>query len=339
MMKYLLYCVIRRPSLVNQAFYSMSAVLTVSNIADYKIVVLTDMAENMKKERKKLSAEVQKRIIIEKISANTVNEWIGSDNYIFRVKIKAIQYFFEKYKENVFLIDCDMYPKRDISNLLDQIQSDKFIMYSQYKDTVEQYLQDQDMNLLNDEDKNIIHNKEVYISDDKCEYKIELSRHPYLSCVIGIKYENRYLVDKILEICDLIYKKLHLYTSEELAVMFVFENFGKIVEADSYFNTTRAEEWLCLLFGYSCGVFADGDEQKYMNLVKNISLKIFHNTTNTYSFDYLRLLASAYLAWQKSNKIPSLPAIIATGVEFSFIKNDRTDYTLIQNLYEKYIGG
>ena len=212
-MKYILYCAIRKKSLINETLYSIASINTVAKINQYTIVIVTDMPECFKQELRKKFFLNFNNIIIEPVSKAMVDNWIGESQYIYRVKIKAIELFFYKYKDNVCFLDCNIFVKRDFDSLFDLIDQNYFIMFDQY----------------------VINNREIikilfpnyrpgtidYIKHDYIEvntanqhYKISLDSSFFLSAVLGINYEYRALLSQVLQFNDNLFNITGFSSSE-----------------------------------------------------------------------------------------------------------------------------
>lgn len=337
-MKYLLYCVIRKPTLVSQAVSSIAAVSAVNPSKQYQFVVVTDMADLFKREFGRLNPQIQKQINIESISPQTISAWIGKNGYVFRVKIKALQYFFEKYREDVFLIDCDMYPKKPFEPLLEQIRRDRFVMFARYLWRVLDMLQSNPELMKKQGTFLSADRKRFEVFDGSNCYKILTDVHICLSSVVGMKYEHLSLIDEILTACDCLFEKIQIHTCEEIAIMLTFEQHGSIVLADSYFGTTRSG-WMRLMLAYCCDVLSGEEAAQYQALVKDAPSQLFHSSGWVYSYDNYRLLVSAYLAYTKYDRQPRIADIITAGIESEFIGPTREDMSLMSRLYREKCGG
>ena len=186
-MRYILYCAINKKQLVIDTIYSILTIIYSTKLNyNFKIVIITNQSECFLQVFKRIKFQYMSSIIIEKIDNDIVKKWIGSDNYIFRVKIKAIEYFFNKYKKNVLFLDSDIFALKNILPLFETIESGKCLMYYNYKNIKEHlfYLFE-----IFKTDKFKLKNMHIYNNEiivDGFEYSIPCNFSYYASPVIGL---------------------------------------------------------------------------------------------------------------------------------------------------------
>ena len=113
-MKTIVYCAIHKRTLVNEVLYSILNVAEVCcDIENYRFVVITDMPEEFKLVASIVKMRLGMPIIIEPISKAITENWLGPYRYVYRLRIKALQYYYSKYQENALFIAANMIVLQD----------------------------------------------------------------------------------------------------------------------------------------------------------------------------------------------------------------------------------
>ncbi|WP_027629584.1 hypothetical protein [Ruminiclostridium cellobioparum] len=280
-MNYLLYCAFGETKYINMAVYSI-----LSYINSYgnpgKEISLVIFTNNVIPFKKALS-EYEGNIIYEKISDSTLDDWLNGTNYMPRLKIKSLQYFFEKYTGNVLFIDCDTFHIKNIEHLFDKINDNRFILFSkcpsirEYLKFLGEYFKKYPTDFPFSLYKLCLDlEKTGFITDGQKKYSISLSFCEYNSGVIGMNAKYLPLLDEVLNLSDIIYKKYHYWCAEEFAFSYVISQIQEIVTCEDsiyhYFNDKWCRFILADLFG--CNDENDIDEfDKYLKQNNLASLK------------------------------------------------------------------
>ena len=131
-MKTIVYCAIHKRTLVNEVLYSILNVAEVCcDIENYRFVVITDMPEEFKLVASIVKMRLGMPIIIEPISKAITENWLGPYRYVYRLRIKALQYYYSKYQENALFIAANMIVLQDLSVLFEWMDEGRRIMYQQ----------------------------------------------------------------------------------------------------------------------------------------------------------------------------------------------------------------
>lgn len=339
-MKYFLYCAIKQTDLIPSFFYSaysLTQTITDSE-AEYKFVLITDMADDAIAAMEYINEELKQKITIERIEKEAVDNWLGENQYIFRVKIKAIQYFQQKYNSDVFYIDCDMVAKINCMPLFDLLDCQKFFMFAKYGLQMGQFIRDAEPQLIHTDHPSIkINEKDILtvIKDGSPLCTIDLNKYPYLSCVIGIPKHFSGIVDEALALCDDLYALTKLRTIEEISFMIVFQKYASVILTTNYFATYDAKQWNRYILGHLCGFFIGEDKNKFLKMVNSLQIRVPPNTYTYKLFCYLQALFTCFkdgLLLNKSNLTNILEKNSWQDVDddWSFIANIMRDYTGIE---------
>lgn len=339
-MKYFLYCAIKQPDLLSAFFYSAYSLMRtiIDSNVDYKFLLITDMADDAIAAMEYINEELKKKITIERIEKEIVDNWLGENQYIFRVKIKAIQYFQQRYNSDIFFIDCDMVAKINCMPLFDLLDCQKFFMFAKYGIQMGQFLRDTAPQLIHSNHPSIkMNEKEVLtvIKDRKSLCSIDLNKYPYLSCVIGIPKHFSGVIGEVLALCDDLYALTKLRTIEEISFMVVFQKYASVILTTNYFATYDAKQWNRYIMGHLCGFFVGEDKVKFLKMVDSFQIRVPRNTYSYKLFCYLQALFTCFkdgLLLNKSNLINILEknSWQAKDDDWSFIANIMRDYTGIE---------
>jgi hypothetical protein len=202
----------------------MSLNLVPGALEKYKIVIITNFNQDAFGKLKDYH-----NVHIEYVSDEQID---SKSDYIYRVKILALQYFFSKYAVDVLFVDSDTFFISDISHIFEHIQNNTCVM--NYKcisiDYVISKSNTVNVDLVNEQDRMLIN---IYrdinstkgilsIRDKNRKYRVPSDFTPYGSGLIGMQYKNKDLLNEMLDVCDSMFSKYHYFCSEEFAVSLIF---------------------------------------------------------------------------------------------------------------------
>lgn len=257
-MKYILYCAFNKQVYINEAVYSIMSLCSAMGRCreDTRIVVFTDNISSFEKVFGQNSS-----IILRHIPQQMVASWIGRDGYNFRLKIRAIQHFFEKYEGDMVYIDSDTVILDDISHLFDIVSKKQFLLYSRcvsMDETLDKFSKDPDSDRCNIQVARRIElyrdikNNSGYIATKK--YPLPENFYPYNSGVIGISPSYRELLDDVLILSDDIYTRYSYGNAEEFAFSYIFSSHAGITRCDDvifhYYYYKKSRVILGRIFEY-----------------------------------------------------------------------------------------
>lgn len=217
----ILYLAYGKKNIFNQVLFSMLTLHYHNNStnSNFKIVVYTDKPEFFSKYIIALNLQ------IEILTPQIIEQFKGKDNFIHRVKICIIKDCIEKYKSDVFYLDSDTFFKKSPSDLISQIDSATSIM--------------------NSNDYDLQHADELYENEDwlkirrairDFEYvfggnstKISLSTRMWNAGVIGISFENKEILDEVLNLTDQVYNNKKVFTAEQFAFSYFLQNRTQLI--------------------------------------------------------------------------------------------------------------
>ncbi len=231
-MKNIIYCAIGKKELVKHAICSMKSIM-VFHPNNIRFIIVTDLYYDFEKEIEQMNIGKEYEIIFHPIDPETVKNWIGKYDYIFRVKIKAMQYYFSKYDESVLFLDCDTYLKKNIDFLFELLENKYCIMGKlDLNITFRRYIGTSPLEL---KGKLNIKNDILYLSNEKKSFEIDLNTQYFHSVVIGmnkIHSDSLVTVEKINDILCGIHK-LHAIEEMSYSIGFALNKY-KIFSAREY---------------------------------------------------------------------------------------------------------
>lgn len=210
---------------VNEALY-----LIFSYIRNHKnwlsnevaFVIYTDLAEEF--------AILQKYtdiFFIESINQSQIIDWHGEPAFLHRGKIKMIEDFFQKYEGHLLYMDTDTYFLKESSEIFEKIRAKRNLMH-----TAEGKISSK-KNPIFSKIYKFIKNQHFTISTGKT-IKIPTETIMWNAGVIGLHHSKKYLIQEILELCDVMYKKYDKHVMEQLSFSYILENENFIEASDAY---------------------------------------------------------------------------------------------------------
>ena len=195
-----------------------------------KIVVYTDRPEIFAKYR------IDFPLQIEKLTPEMLRDFRGDLDFVHRVKICIIKDCFEKYNADVLYLDSDTYFTASPIPLLNNIAPGSSIMNSDDYDLeyADELFENKDWLMI----RKAIRNFE-YSIDGKVR-KISLSTRMWNAGVIGISMDDSYLLERILNLADQIYRNKKVFTAEQFAFSYFLQHHTAMIDSgDTIFHYWR----------------------------------------------------------------------------------------------------
>lgn len=223
-MQYVLYFAFLKQSVLEEAQESIYSFYEKVN-AIQKIVLMTDYPEAFD------SLKEKENLYIEAIPKDTVQKWIGTDNYVFNLKIWGLRYFFEKYDANALFFDSDTFLLKDCTPLFEYINPDNAVMLVSNPLPLHRLFK---LNFGNmNQSSFIIKDRQLILGEDSTK-QFNSSFYIFNSGVIGLSKSHKHLLDEILDVT----KELCSYKlrgAEEIAFSLVLQRNGiKIIQCDDF---------------------------------------------------------------------------------------------------------
>lgn len=179
-------------------------------------------------------------ITIKEVSMAQIKEWRGSDDFVFRTKIKIIQDFFSTHTGNLLYCDTDTYATKSLQPIFTAIEQGGFYMHL-YE------------GVLGDKSNAYFKKWDRFLSKNPIEYngkKLQYSNQLQMwnAGVLGLNGSNNDLLDDVLSLSDIIYKKFPKHIAEQFAFGYCLQKKGVITSsADSIFHYWDLKEFRIVL--------------------------------------------------------------------------------------------
>jgi hypothetical protein len=312
--------------IVGQTVYMINTVMHFQP-RHIRFIILTDMKENVEKIIFIHCAKYIDQIEIYGISTNETQEWISDNGYIYRVKIKAVQWFYQRYKENVVFMDSDIFAVKDITPLFDKIEKGKFLMYSKGTIPLSKAIFQSEPNSL-ESLQDYIKGEHFCVYDGAQEYLVPCKYNHGNSGVIGMSYKDEALLEKVLLYCDLIYKITKVPVTEELAYALVFQEQGTLELAQFFvFHYCRRPKNAKYFLANVLGIFVNNDYEEFIELLGKLKLdKEFIDSLemDLETLPYFVVFIDEYCGY----KISDEPYSAGEDVYLRHIKEDKKRYNM-----------
>lgn len=266
---YLLYACFKNTKYLRETFLSILTLKEIegNNFKNIPIVILIDenLIQTNDYYRIKNDFINCKNIVFERIKETELKYWIGETGYIFNTKIKSIEYFFNKYKNNVLFCDGDTFFIDKIKNIFDLIESKNFVMHTPYMTLEETDRIGSIDNFMLD---CITYN---YIANNS-EYPITKEFRPFNSGNIGINYAYRNIVDEVYKLTDLIYKKYKAEYAEEYAFSYIINKYtNKIYSADYNIGHYVLYKWMRYVIAIAFQCITPEENTEISDLISSLN--------------------------------------------------------------------
>jgi hypothetical protein len=232
-MNYILYLAFNNKSFINEAIFSIQTYFRLPEKREdqnTQIIVYTDKEDYFKE-----SFPENKNILYEYLDDDKIACWLGENKFMYRLKIKVLMHFFDKYKSNVLLVDTDTIYMEDIQEYFEKLEKmNVAVMY--YNEN----RLDQKIEYVKNFDFAFQENHAFYkhlentksLSNTKTTYQIPFSTQIWNSGVIGLNQNNRNLLDRVLDLSDTIFDQFKDRLSEQFAYSYVLQKNLEIIACD-----------------------------------------------------------------------------------------------------------
>lgn len=283
-MNYIMYCCFGDTKYLYEMMYSIQTFLNTNRteIKNYTIIIYTDdkIGNKIIKEFKKLEINA----LFEILSQNETYEWtnINGKIYMPRVKIKALECFFKKYKAPVLFLDTDTMIFKNLNEIFSMINSGKSYLYTKCLTVSEFFNTYSSSNNLKVSYDILFHyrlckkilKREVFLPET---LKINISGdfNQCNSGVIGLPYSAVNLMDRVLEFSDYLYYNFNFYWAEEFSFSYFLPRNYNILFCDTHVYHYSSDKWCRLLIAKSLDKFYGNDFDEFTALLKKFQIRTF----------------------------------------------------------------
>jgi len=209
------------------------------------------------------------------LSPNKIIEWKGKYKYVFRIKIKAIEYVLLNNYTKILYLDGDTFFKDNPTKLFEKISKGNTIMYKK------------ESNFGDENNKNWdcirTHINANRFNIDNHTFNISLSHYMWNAGVIGIDFNDSSLIKKVLDLTDQYCSQVNLnkYHQDQVMFSYVFQTYSLIEPAEGiifhYCYGYHKENFNLILKRFFNKEFKNLNYQKLLERVHEISLQEIPN--------------------------------------------------------------
>jgi hypothetical protein len=230
---YIVYHAYNSRDIHNEIIYSIASYYEQLNKSDVSVVVYTDNKDY-------ISRYLPENVIIEELSDRKIKQWLGSLDFVHRVKIEVLIDFCSKYSGNILYLDSDTIFTKSADDLFSAIHNDIFIMHtSEGKLSITR-------NKLFDKIVRFLKSKSFEIEGKSIS--ISLNQEIWNAGVIGFNSKNAFLLNEVLSLTDNLYQQYQKHIMEQIAFSCVLPSRGLIASAENHiFHYWNFKEFRSLL--------------------------------------------------------------------------------------------
>lgn len=187
---------------------------------DVRVTVYTDHPESL--------ASLPVHVV--PISPEQLKEWIGPDQYVYRVKFYALADALQRYEAPCLLLDSDTYWKRDPVPLLERIRPGVSVMDAFDGLVFRDPRHAEFAGLLRRGFPDLV----IPLDGGESLTLSEENMVMWVSGVVGVHFENRKLVDLALRVLNATYPRCQFFFVEQFAFCQVLAQNTEIIAASPY---------------------------------------------------------------------------------------------------------
>jgi len=160
------------------------------------------------------------------INNDLLTTWKGEYNYIFRVKIKAIEHSVENLKGKILYLDGDTFFTDSPEKIFNKIEPGHTVMY-----TKEGCFCDPDFKNWECIRQHMKNNK---FTSENNTFIFPLEQHMWNAGVIGINYTDKLLLDLVLDLTDQYCSQVssNAYHQDQVMFSYIFQNKSMLHSAE-----------------------------------------------------------------------------------------------------------
>ncbi len=209
---YLIYLAFGKEEYLQETLYSLLTFYKFHQPTDnLSVIVYTHKPEYFTK-------IIPKGIIYHQLEPQTILQWKGPHDYIYRLKTKVLQDICSKYQGNFLFVDTDTVFLKSIAPLFAEIASGELLL-----DTCEGRLSDNKGGIAAKTKRFLAKQNTFTIPSDKNPIRIDQDFVAWNSGTIGFTNNIAPTFVKVEELMDELYGKSKLFMMEQLALSYYFQ--------------------------------------------------------------------------------------------------------------------
>lgn len=215
----LIYLAHSDPRFIRQARFSMLALMEYIPEfgTDYRLIVFTDQAE--------LFTDLG--AVIEPLDAARIREFRGPNDFVHRMKIRALQEVMGKYPGHAVLLDSDNLTFKDPRPLFEKLEAGDSIL-----NQIEERL-NRPKSPLGKKFRRFF-KKHPVIPIGSESLKIPMDTVLWNAGIVGIPEEKKFMLDQVLALCDYIYSRYQKHIAEQVSFNIILGIHTRIQAGEAY---------------------------------------------------------------------------------------------------------
>ena len=223
MNNYLIYLIYGNSDYYNELYYSLLSFYKFHTNDAISVIIYTDNEAFIKK-------HFPKEIIIKTIDKETLTQWIGTTNYIYRTKVKVLQDVHSNYTGNFLFVDTDTYFKQNIADLYAIIAQNGVVM-----DLCEGKLVDNNGGIARKVKHFLKKQNQFSLPSDNEMVILNEQFTVWNSGVIGFNSDFSKL-QQVEELVDAFYLKSKIFIAEQIGFNYYLQQYKTPFSAEDYLH-------------------------------------------------------------------------------------------------------
>jgi hypothetical protein len=223
MNNYLIYLIYGNSDYYNELYYSILSFYKFHSNNSISVIIYTDNEAFIKK-------RFPKEIIVKTIDKETLTQWIGTTNYIYRTKVKVLQDVHHNYTGNFLFVDTDTYFKQNIAELFAIIAQNGVVM-----DVCEGKLIDNNGGIARKVKRFLNKQNQFSLSSDTEIVSINHHFTVWNSGVIGFN-TNFSKLQQVEELVDVFYTKSKIFIAEQIGFNYYLQQYKTPFSAEHFIH-------------------------------------------------------------------------------------------------------
>ena len=224
MKNYLIYLCYGNDDFLSETLFSILSFYKYHATANIQVVVYTDNATFFKK-------FFSSSIIYNEISDTKIREWKGQINFIHRTKIMVLKDACQKYAGNLLYVDSDTIFLQECNLLFKKIENSA-ILFDNYEGKLSSARGGIAKKL-----RNCFKIQNKFFVDKQNDYvEFDTNFEIWNAGIIGFQSKLAPVLDKVLDLVDILYAKFPIFVMEQMAFNFYFQKLQKPLPTEEYIH-------------------------------------------------------------------------------------------------------
>jgi hypothetical protein len=208
---------------LNEAFFSLLSFYRYNVNSSVKVILYTDSPDYFNR----ITAS---NFTVKQVSTTEINLWKGQKNYLYRIKIKALQQAISSQSGSYLFVDTDTIFRQNIDEIFYKIDQQNLFL-----DQCEGPVQNKPGGIAK-KVRSLFRKKNRFILQNSEEIIFKKDFEVWNSGVIGLHSNYSALLFNTEELLDQLYKISPVFTVEQLALGYFFQQTNKLEATENYIH-------------------------------------------------------------------------------------------------------